>query len=418
MQLILIDRAPETRALLIGRVNEALKQADVTKFTALELDPSKIESFEWGSACGCLIGPGCYDDLDAVSERVRMMFPSGEIAVVLENNIYSAEAVSLRRKLNVNILALGDLAQIAGFLLDCEARVVGDNAPSGGRAVIGIAHLKGGVGATTLTAAFAACWAKHGISVAAIDFDDVNPQLTAWARVGVVQRTVTAELLRAGEVPPSRVNEIVHPVEGYEGRFVVVGQPEGYNESFHFKANVLDGAPSSSEFVTSLVSTLSAEFDVVIIDMSRSWGVASFAALPLCQHVVLVTDDDGMSVRRTLDCFARLKKESDDADEFNLDRWSLILNAYTGKLISPKEIAAEIQDMELLSAQSSLFTIPFSESGRQWGAPGQSMYEAADDKTKQVIRRVACNLFPFRFEPDQGIGSKIMRKWSALVTRS
>ena len=415
MQFILIDSAAETRALLIGRVNEAMKQAEITKLDPLDLEVSRIETFEWAAAVGCLIGPGCHADLDEVCERVRMMFPSGHIAVVLENNVYAAEAVTLRKRLNVNVLALGDVAQIAGFLLDCEARLGGDKRAASGKAVIGIAQLKGGVGVTSLTAAFASCWARHGLTVAAIDFDDVNPQLTAWARVGLIQRTVTSELLRAGEVPPARVNEIVNPVEGFEGRLVVVGQPEGYNESFQYKANVIDGAPSASEFVNSLISALSAEFQIVIVDMGRSWGVASFALLPLCQHLVLVTDDDGMSVRRTLDCFDRLKKESDDPEEFNLDRWSLVLNAFTGKLISPKEIAAEIQDMDLLSAHSSLFTIPFSEQGRQWGAPGESPYDAADEKTRQVIRRVACNLVPFRYEPDETLGTKLLKRVGALV---
>ncbi len=417
MQIVIIDSIPESRALLIGRVSEAIRQTELN-ISVVELDRARIETFEWENACGCLVGPGAFEDLDEIIERVRIVFPLGHIAAVLESQTYASQAVHLHKRLNLQIVALEDLVQIASFLIDCDARKNGFGNEPKGKGVVGFCQMKGGVGCTTLAAGFAACWARHGMSVAAIDFDDVNPQLTAWARVGLVQRTVTSEFLRTGEVPASRINEMVHPVENFEGRLVVVGQPEAYNESFHFKANVLEGAPSASEFVTSLVHVLSNEFDVVVIDMGRSWGVASFATLPLCQSLMLITDDDGMSVRRTLDSFQRLRKESDDQEEFNLDRWSLVLNGFTGKLISPKEIAQEIQEMDLFSAQSNLFTVPFSDAGRQWGAPGQSFFDAADDHTKHVIKKIACNLVPFRYEAEKSLGTKLIRRVQALVSHS
>ncbi|MBX7136526.1 MAG: AAA family ATPase [Oligoflexia bacterium] len=415
MKLVIVDSAAENRAALQGRIAEALRQADLKNTQIIELDPARIETFEWHQVSGCLVGPGCFEHLEECVQRVRLMNPNGALGAVLLAEDYSGSAVILRKKLPIQVIPLDDVVQLAGFLIDAESRSTAVETESRNRGVIGIAQLKGGVGCTTLTAALASCWARHGLSVAALDFDDVNPQLTAWARVGVVQRTVTSEFLRTGEVPAQRVNEMLHPVEGFEGRFVVVGQPEAYNESFHYKANVLDGAPSASEFVNSLIATLSNEFDAVIIDLARSWGVATFTALPLCSQLVLVTDDDGMSVRRTLDAFQRLRKESDDPEEFNLDKWSVVLNGFTGKLITPKEVATEIQEMDLLSAQSSLFTVPFSESGRQWGAPGQSMFETADPRTREVLRRMACNLIPFSFEPEEALGSKLIKKVQSLV---
>jgi len=189
-------------------------------------------------------------------------------------------------------------------------------------------------------------------------------------------------------------------------------QPESYNESFHFKADILEGAPSIAEFLYSLIETLRAEFDVVILDGGRSWGVATFSILPLCQYVLLVTDDDGMSVRRTLDGLQRLRRESDDPNEFDLQRWSLLLNGYTGALISPKELAKEVSDMELLPPESNLYTIPFSEKGRQWGAPGQTMYEVADERTLSVIRKVAYSLIPFRAEGEE---KGLVQKWKNML---
>jgi cellulose biosynthesis protein BcsQ len=416
MQVLLIDISPDARATLLGRSQEGLRQAEVRKVELIEADLNRLNSGVWDEAVGALIGPGCYENLEEIIEQARACLPAGSsLGVVLENEVYAAEAVILRKRLGVPIIALGDLVQIAGFILDCESRRLISAQATKNRGVVGLAQMKGGVGTTTLAVSFAACWARHGYSVAMIDLDDVNPQLTAWARVGVVQRTVTSELLRQGEVPVARINELVYPVEGFEGRLVVVGQPDNYNEGFHFKANVLDGAPSAAEFIHSLLTVLKGEFDIIVIDLARSWGVSTFASLPHCDHIALVTDDDGMSVRRSLDGLSRLRKESDDPDEFDLTKWSLILNAYTGSLVTPKDLANEAQQMDLFSAQSSLYTIPFSESGRLWGGPGQSLYDLAEPANQQVIRKVAYNLVPFRFEAEDTFANRMKKKWYNLT---
>ncbi len=416
MFLVILDSNPASRAALLGRVQEAIRQAEVRKLEPVEVDLPRLESFDASQAVGCIIGPGYFSEIDQVVEQVRVNLSSCPLGLAIESEVYATDAVALRKRLNLHVMALGDLAQLVGFVIECDRQVSAQGSVHKNRGVVAISQMKGGVGCTTLTTALAACWAKHGLTVAAIDLDDVNPQLTEWGRVGLAQRTITSEFLRQGEVPSHRINEMLHPVEGFEGRFVVVGQPERYNESFHYKADVLEGAPSSSEFITSLISCLQGEFDVVIIDTSRSWGIATFAALPLCQHVLCVTDDDGMSVRRTLDGLLRLKREANDSEEFDMSRWSLLLNAYTGRLISPRDVASEIRDMDLFPPESNLYTVPFSERGRQWGAPGQTLYEMADEKTRFVVRKIAYSLIPFRFEQtENALVAKIIKKLQAIT---
>ena len=414
MELLVHDPNPATRAALIGRVQEAVRQAEIRRAEIVEFDPDRIEDFDASLVAGIFIGPGCFDQLGEHVEQMRLDFPTAILGVVLENEIYATSAVTLRKTLGTHVMPLGDLAQIAGFIIDCESQGL-VSSPGAGRGVIGFAQTKGGVGTTSLAAAFASCWARHGLMVAAVDLDDVNPQLTEWARVGIAQRTVATEFLRQGEVPPSRINELLHPVESFDGRLVVVGQPERYNESFHFKADVIEGAPSSSEYIYSLLTTLKSEFDVVVVDFSRSWGISTFAALPHCLRVMLVTDDDGMSVRRTLDAVQRMTRESDDPDEFDLARWSLVLNAYTGRLVAPRDIASEIREMDLFPEESTLYTVPFSESGRQWGAPGQTLYDLGEDKLKYSIRKIAYSLVPFRFDSGEAFLGKILKRFQALT---
>ncbi|MBN8547778.1 MAG: ParA family protein [Deltaproteobacteria bacterium] len=279
------------------------------------------------------------------------------------------------------------------------------------KGVIGICQLKGGVGASTMAAALASCWARHGLSVALVDLDDVNPQLSDWARVDTSCRKVTSEFLQMGEVPAQRLTEILFAVEGYNGKLFAVGQPNSYHESFHFKAKVIEGAASASEFIHSLVGQLSAQFDVVVLDLGRSWGLATFAALPLCQHVVLVTDDDPVSVDRSLEVLQRLKRESDEPSEFDFSRWSILLNGYTGRLISPQDIQSEVKRAGFLPANATLFVVPFSERGREWGSPGRSFYDCAEASVQDRLRGIASELMYFRYEPKQRGGAKFLKKW-------
>lgn len=396
MRIIVIDPNLKTREPAILRVDEALRQSGLKRVELVSGGFDLLLAYSENEVPSvAFLGPGCYSDLVQSVKHFRAAWPQMPLAVILDNDIYATEAVELRRELAVRIMPLADIAQIVQFLLDTEFKQdVAVNSPNKG--IVSVLQFKGGVGASTLSAALAACWARHELSVALLDFDDVNPQITDWGRVSLAKRKLVAEFLRRGEVPRHRVNEFVHPVEGFNGQLVVIAQPEYYREGFHFKADVLENSPSSAEFVSSLFKTLQDEFDVLVVDTGRSWGISTFAMLPLSEHVLVVVDDDGMSVCRTLDNLLRIYQESDDTNEFDLSRWSVVLNAYTGRLLSPADISHELEELDIFPADTTLYTIPFSERGRQWGAPGQTLYDLAEEPIKEIITELAFRLIPFR----------------------
>jgi len=416
MRILIVDPETASRDVLYGRVEEALRQIGLRRVEILAGDISAL-SVDYGAepVSGIFLGPGCYSSVEQTVQLCKGSLPNVPVGLVLDNEVYAADAVELRRMLTARLMALADIAQMAGFILDCETQATAIPGQRN-RGIISLAQFKGGVGTSTLAAGFAACWARHGLSVALVDFDDVNPQLTDWGRVGASQRRTVSELLRSGEVPKHRINECVNPVEGFDGRLVVVPQPERYQESFHFKADVLEGAPSSAIFVQSLLTGLRDEFDVIVVDLGRSWGISTFATLPQSQQVLLVTDDDGMSVRRTLDTLKRMESESDDSDEFDLTRWNLVLNAYSGKLLSPKDLSIEIQELDLFPESSMLYTIPFSERGRQWGAPGQSFYDLAEPHIRDGFKKIAFNLIPFKMEVEPPMHEKLLKQLQRIVS--
>ena len=412
MKVLLIDTSPESRQIVRTRLLEALRRAGLKHAQVFDGD-FELLSDQVGTEPPRLafLGPGCYQELEDSIAKLRSLHPSVPLAVVLANEIYTAEAVELRRLLPVRFMPIADIDQMALFVLDYDQPPTGSPSAAN-RGVVTLVQFKGGVGATTLAAGLAACWARHDVTTAIVDLDDLNPHLTDWSRVGIAPRKLAADFLRAGVVPQHRLNELAAPVAEYNGRLFIVPQPENYSEGFHFKADVLDNAPSSAEYLRSLISALQEEYEAVIIDAGRSWGVAGFAALPLSQHVILVVDSNWTTLRRSLDNFARLCRESDDTAEFDLTRWSVVLNGYADKQLSPHEVSQELEELDLFPETIDLFTIPFSQQGQHWGNAGETLYELADPRVKSIVEEIAFHCIPFRrqHETSEGVLYRKLKK--------
>jgi cellulose biosynthesis protein BcsQ len=394
MQLVVIDTSPPLRAALLGRVQEASRQAGLQRIGVIDVDPLNLDGVNWSATIGCFVGSGCGTMIKDLLTKLQGAHSVCPVAIVLDLETYATDAVAIHKILGREVVAETDLTQMANFIVDCERDASGR--PSGVRArhVIGVTQLKGGVGTTSLTAALGVCWSMAGKTVALLDFDDVSPQLTEWACIPHAQRALTGELLRTGEVTVDRLRDFVHPIEGFDGRLVAIGQPLQYSEAFHFRAYVMEGAPSASEFVSSVLSLLSSEYDIVLIDLGRSWGVSTFAALPWCEKVLFVMDDDGISVRRSLDSLTRLKQESGDPEEFNLNKWVVALNKVTGQRLSERDIGVAMEQTELFPKSTPVVTIPYTEKGRQWGATGTSMYTLCEARVRSSFERLAETLVP------------------------
>lgn len=404
MRILVLEKEPQQRDALLKRVQSSFVQAGLKR---AELLSGGLSTLGANAAKGApeitFLGPSYYQDLEDSIARVRSVYPETALAVVLDNDIYAAEAVELRRSISVRIMPLADVAQMAQFILDASSARAKQN-DSAAKGVIAVTHLKGGVGGSTIANGLAACWAMHGKSVALLDLDDLNPQLTDWARVPRATRDAVARCLTQGEIPKGHLGQLVHTIEDIAFPCSIVGQPQYYGESFHMKADVITGAPSSADFIDALIPQLQSVFDVVLIDTGNSWGISTFASLPYCEHVVLACDEDSNSVRRSLDILSRLYAESDDPAEFDLSKWSLVLNSYTSHNLSLEDAAGLVADKELFPDSLSLHTLPPSAMGSSWVYSKESFFELSEPSVQQRLIELAFSLIPFRYQltPEQG----------------
>ncbi len=415
MRLLLIDSNEASRQSLMSRIQEALRRSGLRRVQVIEGDADSLtECLTVENPSLTFFGPGCYRQLDELIDTFRSLQPTAPLAVVLDNDIYANEAIELRKSLSVRLMPIADIAQIAQFILEVDSQL-GVGVGGRNRGVVTAVQFKGGIGTTTVASSLAACWARNDLTVALVDLDDLNPQITDWAQVAPAQRKAVSDTLREGEVPRYRMDELGFPVEGYDGRLVVFGQPEHYSEGFHLKADVLEGAPSSAEYLKSLITVLQDEFDVIVVDAGRSWGVATFALLPLSQHVLMVTNDEAISLKRSLDNLQRLYSESDDYSEFDLSRWRVVLNGFSGKQMAIADVSKEIDEIGLFPQDTPLYTLPYSESARRWSQSKETIFEKGDEQTQSAIREIAFNLVPFRLHEPQAPGSRLKKKLKKLV---
>lgn len=390
MQLVAIDMTAPLRAALVGRLQEAARHAGLQRMTVVEADPINLDAVAWDKTIGVVIGPGCGSMIRELLSKIEKKAP--KISLVLDRETYVSEAVAVYRALGKSVYCETDLSQLATFVLDCENASSGRVGGVRQRRVVGFIQLKGGVGATTLALATAHAFATRRQTVVVVDCDEVTPAITSWANVGAAQRAAVADGLRRGNVTREHVRDMVFGVDGFDGRLSVVGQPPAFYEGFHFKAAILDGAPSPTDFVNNALGLLGAEYDWVVMDLSRSWGVGTFASLPWCDRIVLVVDDDALAVRSTIDSLQRLRDESGDAEEFNFTKWCVACNKYSGKRLSLSAIQAAFDGTEIWPTGAPISTIAYSEKGRQWAVPGKTFLSESTGRARSNLESFAAGL--------------------------
>lgn len=396
---IIADKA-DAASELVGQAREALRQAGIERVSPLETSMSNYRSLDKRLFFAYLIRPkslaesGRLAELDNQIRQVLTDVPGANIGVVLEKADYQGQAVEIERRHKVSVISASDYQQLIKFFIEIN-RSVGEG-DSGGlnRGVVAMLQFKGGVGATTLASSLGACWVEHGLSAVMIDLDDVTQALSSWAKIEGSHREASALALRRGTFPGSLMTEMIAPVDGYEGKLCCVGLPELYYEAFHIKSNAIEEAPPASVFLNSLINALKKEFDSIIIDLGRSWGVSTFAALQAADRIVLAVDDDGITIQNTFQALQRMLISCEGNDELQLEKWSIVLNAYTGMLETPNSLQEYVRRLDLLPLNLRFFTVPYSKRGRIWSGR-RTLYDLAEKPVRDAIEELAYFGVPF-----------------------
>ncbi len=233
------------------------------------VNPAADLRSRWRTSSGVILGP------DVAGARVAdIPLPRRDDVVIVSDRESPAiwrDAVTAGAE-RVIVLPAGQ-DDLVSWLADTVEGV--------GRAcVIGVVGTRGGVGASTLSGALALC-AARGARACLIDLDPLSGGLELvmgseqveglrWSDVAVTEGRVGAAALRAA-LPCHRDVTLLSWSRGAT-------------------------APISTSIVRSMVTAITRAFDVVVVDLPRSFEPAARETLAAVDHVLVIATDDVRSV--------------------------------------------------------------------------------------------------------------------------
>jgi cellulose biosynthesis protein BcsQ len=135
---------------------------------------------------------------------------------------------------------------------------------------------------------------------------------------------------------------------------------------------------------------LSQEFDVVVLDLSNSWGIATFVALSLCQRIMLVMDDHPVSVEQTLYCSERIIRESNNDQLLGIKNWHIVINKYTSSLVTISNLQLRLEQIDLFPPSRGLHYVPYSKHLASSKAKSkQTLYQSSDKRLIAKLQDLA-----------------------------
>ena len=287
--------------------------------------------------------------------------------------------------------------------------------------LIAVTQFKGGVGATTLACSLASVWANNDLSVVVVDLDYLSNSVTNWALVPEHFRKEFAKLVRERVLTGARLKECLYRIPSpkskpeTEPRLYIFPQPDSFTDSFVSVAE--DGAEglTMGEFYEELFKYLRGAFDVVVLDLTRSWGVCSLVASAMADEVIAVVDDDRYSLRLTLDTLTKLYHESGDGEEFDLKKWRLVVNGWSGLTMKRKEIEEDLEAGLPARLGLGYSVIPFSIRGRTWGVTRSTLFELSESCVQDAFKRLAYQIREYASGSDTSRIQAAIRRLSFKV---
>ncbi len=393
MKVLVLEQDDDFREDLLLRIEEALKLSLLRGVSVV--GRSLIEA---GSESPDLIFLSFLDEVDYIEVvgRVSAMFPEAEIVLMVPSEQYVEEAVELRRKTSLRVVAVGDIPQVAQIFLDLDGVKSGVFGQSVGK-LISIVHVSGGVGASSIALSLAQRFAQRDLSTLLFDIDYVRQTLARWASYGVLERREFSALVDSNiNITLEKVRAIIQQVPTGNPMFGFIGSLDSFVRSNNFFGSGVGYGTDGLERFELLILELVRAYDSLVVDLGNLWGVGALTTLSLSSKVVLVLPEDRSKFRADLEFLQRMSSESDDPLEFDFSKWQPIVVGRSNKPVAP-ELEHELTDFGLFPKKSNLQFLPFQKSASSWFEAGQSGVSQVDKNFDMQILELAKLIFPRRF---------------------
>jgi MinD-like ATPase involved in chromosome partitioning or flagellar assembly len=382
MKLLIIDSTTEAQAFCAKRI-ESFSRSDKEM---LDLKVKLVNDTDYAERASeadvVVIGSGVAEKGVGIARQTHAIAPWVQIVMFVSDSGYGGGAFRAAQSAGVRKV-FPDSASPLDFLQELVA-IHSDFRKEGrtheGKVVV-IAHAKGGVGATSITAALAEVCSVYSCRTMLWDLDvetrDLSRSLTvSGAEAKVVgawvngSRDISRESLRDALIPISSDVSVLMP-------------PDKFAESMDLVCHA-DGLGIAQR----IVEVARVLFDVILVDTAGRMGPAVGGLIRSADVVLLVVDDTVLGLT-AVDLYLSFIKSLVGSTE----KLCFLVNPYSGAFTSIEQIAADLEPAHQLgSAPWRLPPIPNDAKAALWPGSGRTLYSMGQKSTRQALEQIAQGL--------------------------
>lgn len=382
MKVLIIDNSTEAQANCAKRF-ESINAADA-EMLDLKFKLSNDREFldRLSEADIIVLGSGLADRAVIVARQAVSAAPWLQIIMFVTDEAYGGGAFRAAHSVGVRKV-FPDSASPLDFLQELVA--IHAEFRREGRAkegkVITITHAKGGVGATSISAALGEVCSVFNKRTLIWDLDVETRDLSRSLTVsGAEAKVVSAWVNGSREISRDSLKDALIPISSDVS---VLMPPDRMAESMDLVCHT-DGI-AIAQRILELARIM---FDVVIIDTGGRIGPATGTMMRGSDTVLMVLDDTVLGLTAVDLYISILKTLTGESD-----RLGFVVNAFTGNFLDASQIAAELEPAHNLGAFPWRFPIvPSDPKGSQWPGSGRTLYSLGSKGTRSALERIASEL--------------------------
>jgi MinD-like ATPase involved in chromosome partitioning or flagellar assembly len=265
--------------------------------------------------------------------------------------------------------------------------------------VVLVAHAKGGVGATSITAALGELCSVFNRRTMLWDLDVETRDLSRSLTVnGEEARVVSSWVNGSRDISRESLRDALIPISSDVS---VLMPPDRFAESMDLVCHA-DGM-GIAQRVVDIARVL---FDVVLIDSGGRMGPAVGGLVRSADVVLLVIDDTVLGLT-AVDLYLSFIKSLIGST----DKLCFLVNPYSGAFASVDQIAADLEPAHQLGdAPWRLPSIPNDPKAAVWPGSGRTLYSMGQKGTRNALEQIAKGLGILQVAPsDKGtaVGSGV-----------
>jgi cellulose biosynthesis protein BcsQ len=393
MKLLIADSTTEAQAFCAKRI-ESFNQSDMEMLDLKVKLVNERDFLERAQEADVLVlGSGLGERSITMARQAMASAPWLHIIMFVTEEAYgggafrAAHSVGVRKVFPDNASPLDFLQELVA--IHAEFRREGRTRE--GRLIV-VTHAKGGVGATSVTAALAEVCSVFHRRTMLWDLDVETRDLSRSLTVnGVEAKVVSAWVNGSREISRESLKDALIPISSDVS---VLMPPDRMAESMDLVCHT-DGMAIAQRIVE-LSRVL---FDVVIVDTGGRMGPAAGALLRAADVVLFVIDDTVLGLT-AVDLYLTFVKTLVGGTE----RLMFLINPYAGGLLQPDQIAAELEPAHNLGeAPWRLPVLPHDPKAELWPGTGRTLYSMGQKQTRVVLERIARDLGLIEQPNAQGI---------------